>query len=106
MTEVFLTCFAAWLLFMKAVKKEGSVYYGELAGEAYPIKDEMAAYFFNHWQNLSPDNLVKTVLSDASLWDADLTLIPGFAEKVSEKLSAIMQQGMMAVTDGEPIKIN
>ncbi|MBC7889435.1 MAG: tagaturonate reductase [Ferruginibacter sp.] len=89
--------FAAWLLFMKSVKMEGNVYLGELNGNTYPIKDEMAGYFFNHWQNLSPENLVKTVLSDASLWDVDLTLIPGFAEKVTEKLQEIMEQGMMAV---------
>ncbi|MBC7687397.1 MAG: tagaturonate reductase [Aquabacterium sp.] len=103
--ESMATGFAAWLLFMKAVKKENNVYYGELAGQPYPIKDEMADYFFNNWQNLSPQSLVKTVLSDASLWDADLTLIPGFAETVTEKLLEIMQRGMLAMLQQENIKI-
>ena len=89
--------FAAWLLFMKVVKKEGDIYLGVLNGQNYPVKDEMAAYFFDLWQNLSPDNLVKTVLGNASLWDADLTLLDGFIEKVTDKLNAIMQHGMMAV---------
>lgn len=87
--------FAAWLLFMKAVKKEGNVYWGAYDGQAYPIKDEMAGYFFNHWQNLSPENLVNTVLGDASLWEEDLTKIPGFTASVADNLNKIMQQGML-----------
>ena len=89
--------FAAWLIFMKAVKKEGNVYFGELNGQAYPIKDEMAEYFFNHWKNLSSENLVKTVLSDVALWDADLTKIPGFAESVTENLVQMMKEGILPV---------
>ena len=98
--------FAAWLLFMKAVKKEGNVYFGELNGQPYPIRDEMAGYFFNHWQNLSPEILVKRVLSDTSLWDTDLTMIHGFAEKVTEKLREIMQQGMIEVIQNKKVKID
>jgi len=89
--------FAAWLLFMKVTKKEGNNYFGQLNGQAYPINDEMAGYFFNHWQNLAPEALVKTVLSDASLWEADLSQIPGFTVAVTEKLLQMMEQGAMAV---------
>ena len=89
--------FAAWLLFMKAVKKEGNVYFGELNGQPYPIKDEMAEYFFTHWKNLSTENLVKTVLSDLALWDADLTKIPGFENSVTDNLVQIMREGVLSV---------
>lgn len=89
--------FAAWLLFMKAVKKEGNVYFGELNGQSYPIKDEMAEYFFNHWKNLSTDILVKTVLSNDALWDADLSKIPGFTNSVTENLVQIMEEGILPV---------
>lgn len=89
--------FAAWLLFMKATKKEGNKYFGELNGQAYPINDEMAGYFFNHWQKLAPDALVKIVLSDASLWEADIDQIPGFTAAVTEKLLQLMEQGAIAV---------
>ncbi len=89
--------FAAWLLFMKATKKDGNVYQGELNGQAYPIKDEMAGYFFDLWQNLSPEAVVKAALSNSSLWDTDLTLIPGFAKVVTEKLQKIIELGMIAV---------
>ena len=95
--ENMATGFAAWLLFMKAVKKEGAVYFGELNGQPYPIKDEMAGYFFNVWQNSTPEILVNKVFADISLWDSDLTLIPGFATIVTNKLNAMMQQGVMAV---------
>ena len=91
--------FAAWLLFMKAVKKEGTVYFGERNGTAYPIKDEMAEYFFTHWQNSTPEIVVKKVLADTALWDADLTLIPGFTAIVINKLNTMMQSGMMAVIE-------
>ena len=89
--------FAAWLLFMRAVKKEGNVYFGELNGQPYPIKDEMAEYFFNHWKNLSTDILVKTVLSNDALWDADLSKIPGFTNSVTENLVQIMEEGILPV---------
>ena len=95
--------FAAWLLFMKGVKKEGNVYWGEYNGQPYPIKDEMAGYFFDHWQNLSTNILVETVLSDTTLWDTDLTRIPGFTTSVTANLEKIMQQGILAVINKETI---
>ncbi|MEP7110703.1 MAG: tagaturonate reductase [Ferruginibacter sp.] len=98
--------FAAWLWFMKPVKKEGNIYFGENNGLPYPISDDMAGYFFSHWQNLSTEILVKTVLSDASLWETDLTVIPGFAEMVTEKLLKIMNQGMIPTIQDEPSTIN
>jgi tagaturonate reductase len=57
----------------------------------------MAEYFFNHWKNLSTDILVKTVLSNDALWDADLTKIPGFANNVTENLIQIMEEGILRV---------
>ena len=57
----------------------------------------MAEYFFNHWKNLSTDILVKTVLSNDALWDADLSKIPGFANSVTENLVQIMEEGILSV---------
>lgn len=96
--------FAAWLVFMKAVKKEGNVYFGELNGQAYPIKDEMAEYFFKNWQKSPAEILVKTVLSDSSLWEEDLTRIPGFASRVTEILQEILERGMSEVIKNEIVK--
>lgn len=95
--ENIATGFAAWLLFMKSVKKEADNYFGEHNGKLYPVKDEMAPYFFDLWQHSSVDNLVKVVLSNTTLWDADLTLLEGLADSVAIKLHAIMQDSVMAL---------
>lgn len=89
--------FAAYLLFMKAKKLEGGVYYGDLDGKYYPIKDEQAAWFFQKWKTLPVPQLVTAVLKDSSLWGADLTQLPGFAQAVTEKTEEINEQGIAAI---------
>jgi tagaturonate reductase len=87
--------FAAYLLFMKVAKQEGSQYFGELNGTFYLIKDDQAATLQQHWQQHpeTPD-LVTSVLQDQSLWEQDLTQLPGFAEAVTEKLQAMQEKGV------------
>ena len=104
--ENIATGFAAYLFFMKPVKKDGNIYYGELSGNSYPINDDKAEYYLSLWQQQSPSILVNTVLNNASLWEADFKTIPGFAEKVTEKLQDIMQHGMLSVLQQEKIKTN
>jgi len=90
--------FAAYLLFMKAVKKEGDTYYGEFNGKPYPIKDDKAAYFFKKWQETKSTAIAATVLHDTFLWGGnDLSVLPGFAESVQEKLNDILINGIAAV---------
>jgi len=43
--------------------------------------------------------LVSTICGDSTLWGADLTAIPGFAEAVAEHLSFIRSQGMDAALE-------
>jgi tagaturonate reductase len=97
--------FAAYLVFMKAVKAEAAVYYGNFNGADYPIKDPKAGYFYEQWKNYPVDQLVKNVLTDTSLWNADLTAIPGFAERVTENVEDILQYGMLEVMQNEKVKI-
>ncbi len=87
--------FAAYLLFMKAVKKEGNAYFGERNGEYYEIKDDAAAHFYEVWQNNDTDNVAQAVLEDTLLWDKDLTKLPGFAEVVSTQLKNIITNGAL-----------
>lgn len=89
--------FAAYIVFMKAVKEEKDVYFGKLNGNYYPIKDEKAWYFYEKWQTIKPSFIATAVLRDIALWGYDLTLLPGLAESVSEKIEEIMEHGM-AVT--------
>ena len=92
--EYFSMGFAAYLYFMKPVAKESFVYFGERNGKSYPIQDEKAAYFYHKWQQNTPAKLVKTVLQDKTLWDTDLTLLPGFAQSVTENLENMLENGV------------
>ena len=94
--ENISTGFAAFLLFMKSVKTEGGICYGLLNGKYYPIRDEKAAYFGEKWKLVEPTALTYSILKDISLWGQDLSLLPGFAELVSEKLEEMMIHGVAA----------
>lgn len=93
--EHMATGFAAYLLYMKAVRTEGGRYFGERNGKEYEIKDDSAAYFYTAWQNNSADELAATVLSDTGLWDTDLSALPGFLAAVQQQLQAMIAQGVL-----------
>jgi tagaturonate reductase len=84
--------FAAFLAFMKPVKKDGNVFYGEWHGQGYPVNDDNAAYFYEQWQKHEASELVPAVLSDLKLWGTDLTKLPGFAGAVSDNMLQIIQE--------------
>lgn len=89
--------FAAYILFMKGVKEEKGNYFGKFNGQYYPIKDDKAYYFYEKWQSDKPAYIVASVLRDIALWGYDLSLLPGFAQAVQEKIEEITEQGMVAV---------
>ncbi|WP_375446763.1 tagaturonate reductase [uncultured Fibrella sp.] len=100
-------CFAAYLLFMRANRQtEEGDYIGEIivpGGElVYPIRDAQAAYFYQKWQSVkagdsqSITDFVQAVLADKILWQADLTELPGFADKVATYLTTMLIKGVEA----------
>lgn len=95
--EHFALGFAAYLLFMRAVKKEKDVYQGMTGDRYYPIKDDQAGYFFERWKDHTPDELVTLVLKNESLWGTDLTRLKGWEQAVREKLNALMTSGITPV---------
>ncbi len=97
--ELFALGFAAWLYFMKAVKKNDKEYFGEFNGEKYLIEDDMADKFYDLWQNTEPDKLVKSVFKNIAFWGKDLTLLPGFQQSVTDKLNSIIENGMRATLE-------
>jgi tagaturonate reductase len=97
--------FAAYLVFMKVVKQENDIYYGNFNGSDYPVKDPKAGYFFEQWKNSDVSEVVTNILSNTALWNTDLTALPGFAEKVTENVEDIMQYGMKAVLQNTTVKI-
>jgi len=86
--------FAAYLLFLRPVRKKQEKYYGEWQGKEYLVQDDQAAYFFEKWNRLTPTKLVDEVLHDSGLWGEDIAA-PGFVQAVKEKLLSLLEQGVM-----------
>lgn len=91
---LFALAFAAYLFFMKAVKKEGKDFFGKFNDQYYLIEDENADKFYFLWQKNNPEGLVTEVMTDHSLWGNDLTLFPGFSQTVANNLTNIINNGM------------
>ena len=92
--ENFATSFAAYLLFMKAVKVDANQYFGMTGNKEYFINDEKAPLFFDLWKKNDVAGVVNKVLKDIDLWDTDLTKIPGFEQEVTEKLQMMIAEGL------------
>jgi tagaturonate reductase len=93
--ELISMGFAAYILFMRPVKKEADKYFGILDNRHYQINDDRAADFYGIWDEGSVDHIVNTVLSNRDLWDSDLTRYEGFAESVTRKLKRFIRVGTM-----------
>ncbi|MGG9972073.1 tagaturonate reductase [Ferruginibacter sp. SUN002] len=97
--------FAAYIQFMKAVKKDGNKYFGIANGQEYPITDDKASYYFSK-KDLSDNELVAEVLGNTAFWGQDLNALPGFTEAVQEQLSEIVEKGaLQAIQNIEKSKI-
>lgn len=81
---------AAFIRFMKIEKKDDGSYQGVIRGGGYVVSDDRAEYFSQIWTNDNTDEVVEKVLSNKTLWDADLTALPGLKEKVSDDLKKII----------------
>ena len=90
------TGFAAYLLYMKAVKQGGKKYFGLRDGEEYEIKDDSAGYFYELWKSKSAAELAETVMHNRELWETDLCELPGFLEAVQAQLRLFAVQGVKA----------
>jgi len=85
--------FAAYLLFMRNTASAPGMGQGEANGEPYAIQDDRAGYFADLWARLPPQELTSTVLRNTALWGQDLTCLSGFADKVSQYLIQLLEQG-------------
>ena len=98
----FALGFAAYLLFMKAVKQENDKYFGQRGEEFYVINDEQAAYFYEKWEGITAETvstLVQQVLSDTKVWEIDLTKLAGFADAITGYLVEMMNKGVKATLE-------
>lgn len=94
--------FAAYLVFMKCSPGDDGRYYGEVNGQSYVVEDEAAAYFAEKWKHDDPARLVDEVLADQTLWGADLSVLPGFAQAVKENINILQKEGAVsAISNGQ-----
>jgi tagaturonate reductase len=96
--ERFALGFAGYLHFMKALRQEDGQYVGERDGEAYPIQDDQAAWFYDLYQQTDdPATVVQRTLANTEFWGTDLNALPGFGEAVGRCLTSLREQGAAAV---------
>ncbi len=94
--------FAAYLRFTRPVQEEGGNHFGELYGEAYPIRDDAAAYFYERWAGVALTDaealtaLVHEVLGHDSFWDQDLLHLGNFPDRVTHYLTQFGERGVRA----------
>ena len=101
--EAIALGFAAYISFLKAVRKKDEEYYGEINGETYLIEDDQAEVFYKNRPGLDISSLTQEVLSDA-FWGVDLLSFPGFKQSVIEKLNLIINSGMKEAIESIPSK--
>ncbi len=90
---------AGYLLFMRGQEQDGhDTWHGRLPdGTAYPIQDEQAPYFAGVWaQSAAPAAVVAAVLANTGLWGQDLSALPGFAARVTQHLTRVLNHGAPA----------
>jgi tagaturonate reductase len=93
--ELISMGFAAYILFMRPIKKEAEKYYGMLNGKHYLINDDRAGDFYGIWDEVSVDQIVNRILSNTSLWKEDLTRFDGFSSSVGRKLKSFIRVGTL-----------
>jgi tagaturonate reductase len=89
--------FAAFILFMKAVKTEKNEFFGLVGDDNYLIQDDKAGYFFKKWQEFRSSGIAGEVLRDIGLWGSNLSLLPGFTSAVQKCLDEIEEHGMASL---------
>lgn len=94
--DLFALGFAAYLYFMKPVKKYGLEFFGAIDGKEYLIEDPSAAIFYDFWNKDSVEETVNEVLKQISIWGYDLSRLNGFQKAVTDNLNSIINKGMEA----------
>jgi tagaturonate reductase len=93
--ELISIGFAAYMLFMRPVKKESDKYFGTLNNQYYLINDDRVSNFYGIWDEGSVDQIVSSILSNNELWSEDLTQLDGFADSVTRKLKGFIRHGSL-----------
>ena len=99
--EALAWSMAALIAFYRGTGLRDGALVGRRGEEEYLIKDDLDVLEFFHalWTGPEADDpaaAVRRVLENRRLWDADLTDLPGFAERVTASFAAILEAGPLA----------
>jgi len=102
--KILTFSFAAYLAFYRGTEIKDGALVGKRGDEEYPIRDdaEVLELFKDLWTKCSVSDkasvgeLVKTVCANEKMWGEDLNELSGFAEKVTEHLFNILNNGMQS----------
>ncbi|MDN3548449.1 tagaturonate reductase [Mucilaginibacter aquaedulcis] len=89
--------FAAFIRFMRVTVNAEGQYTGEVNGQEYKVNDNQAEYFGKVWETGDTEAVIQNVLKNKDLWDADLSLLPGFKNAVLEQFNRINANGALAL---------
>lgn len=89
--------FAAYLLLMRTVQDGDGKYYAEVSGQRIALTDEKLASMHICWQEPDLTKTVTAVLKETSIWNANLSSIPGFVTELVLVLESCQQKSIIEI---------
>jgi len=86
--------FAGYMLFMKSRKIGDNKFVGNNGISDYAINDDKAFVLNTSWNENDIPGTVKRILADESLWNKNLSLLPGFTDAVTRSVISVMKNGV------------
>ncbi|MCJ8208513.1 tagaturonate reductase [Mucilaginibacter sp. RS28] len=102
--DYFAFGFAAFIRFMKIAKNAEGKFAGNNNGVTYIVTDANADIFAQAWQSNDAKTVVETIFRNTTLWDTDLTQLPGFKDAVIKRLETIIYSGTLRVLENIHVK--
>ncbi len=89
--------FAAYLLLMRTVQDGDGKYYAEVSGQRIALTDEKLPNMHSCWQEMDIEKTVIAVLKETSVWNANLSVIPGFVQDLVKQLENCQQKSISEI---------
>ncbi|MDB5009970.1 MAG: tagaturonate reductase [Mucilaginibacter sp.] len=102
--EGFAFGFAAFIRFMKVRPNENREFIGQINGKDYVVTDAQSERLYRAWESADIKTVVENILKDDSLWETDLTRLPGFKNAVIKNLAAINDIGALRILENFDLK--
>ncbi|MEO8885668.1 MAG: tagaturonate reductase [Mucilaginibacter sp.] len=92
--------FAAYVLFLSTIKKDGDAYYALYKNVKYPFKDDKAIILIEKLTDYDAGSMAVAILSSSEVWGEDLTTLSGFADAVQNYLTKLTNGNLTTVSNG------